>query len=302
MRTLLIALVLLVLTPLFVVLVVLAAALRVPDRPGGVFWWVPRVWTRAMLWAGGVRVRVHGGERIGTGREPRVFASNHVSWYDVFVLGGTLPRYSFVAKAEILRIPIFGAGARAVGTVPIERENRKSAFASYEEAAAIVRGGRPVIVFPEGTRGRSYAIRPFKKGPFVLAIAAGVPIVPVIMHGTMPIMPKGSWRVRPGVVDVHVLDAVPTAGLTYDDRDAVSNAVRARMADAMQRIYGIDPLPDAGGDAAASAAADGGTPAGASPAGASPDASREVSPASPRPAPRADPGSPPASTAADVGV
>jgi 1-acyl-sn-glycerol-3-phosphate acyltransferase len=297
MRSLLAAVVILVLTPPFVVLVVLAAALRVPDRPGGLYWWVPRVWARALLWAGGVRVRVHGAERIGTGREPRVFASNHVSWYDVFVLAATLPRYSFVAKAEILRIPVFGAGARAVGTVPIERDNRKSAFASYDEAAAIVRRGRPVIVFPEGTRGRSYAIRPFKKGPFVLAIAAGVPIVPIIMHGTMPIMPKGSWRVRPGTVDVHVLDAVPTAGLTYDDRDVVSSAVRARMAEAMQRIYGIDPLPDAGGDAAGNADADGGTPA-----AASPDASRGASAASPRPAARTDRGSPPESTAADVGV
>jgi 1-acyl-sn-glycerol-3-phosphate acyltransferase len=288
MRTLLIALVILVLTPPFVVLVVLAAALRLPDRPGSVYWWVPRAWTRALLWAGGVRVRVHGAERIGTGLEPRVFASNHVSWYDVFVLAATLPRYSFVAKAELLRIPIFGAGARAVGTVPIERENRKAAFASYDEAAGIVRRGRPVIVFPEGTRGRSYAIRPFKKGPFVLAIAAGVPIVPIVVHGTLAIMPKGSWRIRAGTVDVHVLDSVPTAGLTYDDRDAVSAAVRARMADAMQRLYGIASLPEPPSDAPA----DPDSPPSASPGPAPASGS----------ATRADGRSPPESTAADVGV
>jgi 1-acyl-sn-glycerol-3-phosphate acyltransferase len=220
-------------------LLVIAAVLRLPDRPGSVLWWVPRAWSRAMLRSAGVRIRVHGAENIAPPPAGQVFASNHVSWYDVFALAGTLPRYSFVAKAELLRIPIFGPGARAAGTVPIERDNRKSAFASYDAAAQIIRGGRAVIVFPEGTRGRSYALRAFKKGPFVLAIAAGVPVVPVIVHGAMAVMPKGSWRIRPGVVDVHILEPVPTSGLTYADRDGLSETVRARMAELLQREYGV---------------------------------------------------------------
>jgi 1-acyl-sn-glycerol-3-phosphate acyltransferase len=229
----------LVLTPPLAALVVIAAALGVADRPGSVFWWAPRIWSRAILRAGGVHVRVHGAERITPPPAGQVFASNHVSWFDVFALAATLPRYSFVAKAELLRIPIFGRGARAVGTVPIERDNRKSAFASYEVAATMIRAGRAVIVFPEGTRGRSYTLRSFKKGPFVLAIAAGVPVVPVIVHGTLPIMPKGAWRIRPGVVDVHILEPVPTAGLTYEDRDALSDSVRERMSELLEREYGV---------------------------------------------------------------
>jgi 1-acyl-sn-glycerol-3-phosphate acyltransferase len=245
-RTLLVALTGLVLTPPFATLVVIAAALGVVDRPGSVLWWVPRVWSRAILRAAGVRVRVHGAERIAPPPAGQVFASNHVSWFDVFALAATLPRYSFVAKAELLRIPIFGRGARAVGTIPIERDNRKSAFASYEVAATIIRGGRAVIVFPEGTRGRSYALRPFKKGPFVLAIGAGAPVVPIVVHGTLAIMPKGAWRIRPGVVDVHILEAVPTAGLTYDDRDALSESVRERMGELLQREYGVGPAAGPG--------------------------------------------------------
>lgn len=242
MRSLLAALTAVIITPPAAALVCLAAAFGVPDRPRGVYWWVPRLWTRALLLVGGVRVRVHGVDRMGDGRQPAVFASNHVSWYDVFVLAGTLPRYSFVAKAELLRIPVFGPGARAVGTVPIERDNRKSAFASYDAAADIVRAGRPVVLFPEGTRGRTYALRPFKKGPFVLAIAAGVPVTPVVIHGTMAVMPKGAWRIRSGVVDVHFLEPVPTSGLTYDDRDALSATVHARMAELLEREYGVsDP-------------------------------------------------------------
>ncbi len=96
-----------------------------------------------------------------------------------------------------------------------------------------------MIVFPEGTRGRSYPLRPFKKGPFVLAIAAAAPIVPTLVHGTILIMPKGSWRVRGGTVDIHFLEPVPTEGLVYDDRDVLMQRVRDRMSDALAREYGV---------------------------------------------------------------
>jgi len=259
MRTLLVVLMACLLTPPFAAIVVIAALLRVPDRPGSVFWWIPRTWSRAVLWAAGVELRIHHPERIGNGQNGVVFASNHVSWFDVFSLSATLPRYSFVAKAELMRIPIFGAGARAIGTVPIERDNRKSAFASYETAAEIVKAGRPIVVFPEGTRGESYALRAFKKGPFVLAIASGAPIVPVVIYGTRPIMPKGAWWIRSGVVDLHFLEPVPTRDLTYEDRDRLSQTVRARMADVLGTQYHI---PDAAGvDVDESILADGGPPA-----------------------------------------
>lgn len=239
MRTLLVSLTALILTPPFAAIVVIAALLRLPDRPGSVFWWIPRTWSRAVVWAAGVDLRVHHPERIGDGQNGVVFASNHVSWFDVFSLSATLPRYSFVAKAELMRIPIFGAGARAIGTVPIERDNRKSAFASYETAAQIVKAGRPIVVFPEGTRGDSYPLRPFKKGPFVLAIASGAPIVPVVVYGTRAIMPKGAWRMRSGVVNLHFLEPVPTTGLTYDDRDRLSRTVRERIAEVLATEYQV---------------------------------------------------------------
>jgi 1-acyl-sn-glycerol-3-phosphate acyltransferase len=238
MRTILVALAAIVMTPPCAAVVILAALFRIPERPGSIYGKIPRLWSKVVLRAAGVRVRVHNAERLGDGTQGCVYAANHVSWFDVFALAATLPRYAFVAKAELMRIPIFGQGARAIGTIPIERENRASAFASYDKAAAMVRAGHPVVVFPEGTRGRSYAIRPFKKGPFVLAIAAGVPIIPIIVHGTIDIMPKGSWRIRPGTIDLHVLEAVPTAGATYEDRDAISARVQERMAEAMSRLYG----------------------------------------------------------------
>ena len=242
MRTLIAALSLLVLTVFFGTVVLVARLLGVPDGAGTIYEKAPRWWARGMLFISGIEVVIHGDERMRTG-EPRIFASNHVSWYDVLVLVAYLPRYSFVAKAELFRVPLFGGAARAVGTIPIERENRTAAFQSYEEAAERMRGGRNVVVFPEGTRGDAYALRPFKKGPFVLAVASGAPIVPTLIHGTIEALPRGSFWLTPGRVDVHLLEPVPTAGCTYDDRDALAREVYDRLAAEQQRLYGVASPP-----------------------------------------------------------
>ena len=238
MRRILVLLTMIVLTPPLAAVSIVSRAIGVPDRPGRPYRWVTHTWSRAVLWAAGVKIRLHDAERMGDGQTPLIFASNHVSWFDVFALAAVLPRAAFISKAELMRIPIFGWGSRALGTVPIERANRKAAFASYEQAAKSVRRGLSLVVFPEGTRGRNYALRPFKKGPFVLAIAAAAPVVPVIVHGTLSIMPKGSWRIRPGTIDLHFLEAIPTAGLTYEDRDPLMRQVHDRMGEALRALYG----------------------------------------------------------------
>ena len=182
-------------------------------------------------------MRIHGAENVPR-NEARIYAANHVSWFDVFALAAYLPRYRFIAKKELFRIPIFGRAVRASAGIEIDRQNRKAAFQAYEAAARDVKEGLSVVVYPEGTRGHSYELRPFKKGPFVLAIAAHVPIVPTIIHGTIEIQPKGSARIRPGVIDIYFLDPIPTKGLTYDDRDTLMQTVWHRMADALEQ-FGI---------------------------------------------------------------
>jgi 1-acyl-sn-glycerol-3-phosphate acyltransferase len=127
--------------------------------------------------------------------------------------------------------------------VEIQRENRKAAFGAYEVAAERIRAGNSVVVFPEGTRGHAYPLRPFKKGPFVLAIAAGVPIVPIIVHGTIEIMPRSTLWAHPGTIDIHLLEPVSTTSVDYDHREALMKTVRTRMADAMRELYGVEALP-----------------------------------------------------------
>lgn len=243
-HTVLVILAALVFTTTLGLAAIIAGLLGVKDRPNGIYDFVPRQWSRIMLWAAGVKVTVHGADTLVEG-EPHIFVSNHLSWFDIPSLAGYLPRYKFVAKAQLFAVPVFGPAIRAIGMIPIEREKRKSAFQSYEVAAQKIREGNSVVVYPEGTRGTSYPLRPFKKGPFVLAIAAGVPIVPVLLHGTLEVFGKTSKSVLPGRVDIHLLEPIPTAGLSYDDREKLANDVRDRMAAALEREYGIKS-PEAG--------------------------------------------------------
>ncbi|HVE80136.1 MAG TPA: lysophospholipid acyltransferase family protein [Gemmatimonadaceae bacterium] len=242
MRTAFVLAHLLVMTPICGGIVILASVLRVPARPGGIYDRMARIWARTLLRAGGVSVRVHHPERITSGRGPdaaRIYMCNHVSWFDVFALAAQLPGFRFIAKTELSKLPIFGPAAGKAAAIYIDRDNRKAAFETYRTAVATVHTGVPVCVFPEGTRGYEYPLRPFKKGPFVFAIAAGVPIVPVVVHGTLRVQRKGTLRVQGGTVDLHFLEPVETAGMTYEDRDRLMRAVRGRMAEAMEREHGI---------------------------------------------------------------
>jgi 1-acyl-sn-glycerol-3-phosphate acyltransferase len=211
-------------------------------------WSVPqlcmRTWARVTCAAAGVRVVVHGRENIAHGRGS-IYVSNHVSWFDIFAIASVLPRYTFVAKSELRRIPIFGWGAEGAGVIFLARENRQSAFEAYRGAASQVEAGQCIVVCPEGTRGHDYHLRPFKKGPFVLALAARAPLVPMVVYGAREVMSRESWRITPGTVHVHVLPAVESAGCDYEHRHDLMRDVWTAMAELMRREYGVgtDELP-----------------------------------------------------------
>ena len=240
MRTALTVVALLVGTLIFGLTVIVAQLLGIPHTPGGIYERCTRNWALWLLKASGVRLVVHGGEGLKP-NTPLVFIANHVSWFDIPALIHALPHYGFVAKRELEKIPLFGAAARAVGVIYIDRENRKAALGAYEDAANKIREGQPVLVYPEGTRGDSASLRPFKKGPFVLAIGSGAPIVPVVIHGTIEVNPRGSFRVTPGTVHVHLLEAVTTDGMVYGDRDMLAGRVHNQMAELLRREYGVEP-------------------------------------------------------------
>lgn len=206
--------------------VLLAGLLGVEHRPGGVYDRAARSWARAALWAAGVEYRVFGLEHLPRDR-PAVIASNHQSWFDIFLLAAVLPiSVRFVAKKELRRIPLLGRAMRQAGHIYIDRQDRRAAFDAYEEASKVIRAGMSAVVFPEGTRSRTGELLPFKKGPFVLAIAAQVPVVPVYCAGTFTLLPKGSFRLRPHAIALLFGPPIETTGLTYEDRERLMQQTR----------------------------------------------------------------------------
>jgi len=220
---------------------VFAGIFRVKHRQGGVYDWAGTDWARQILRAAGTPVHAVGLEHVPPG-EPVIYASNHSSMFDIWALFATLPgSVRFVAKRELFRIPLLGPAMRAAGHIPIDRAVKARAFEAYDEAARIIKRGITPVVFPEGTRSPTGDLLPFKNAPFALAIAAQVPIVPVYVHHTVEILPKGAWRLRPRPIRLFVGAPIPTAGLTPRDREALRDRVRAAIVALQQRALTGEP-------------------------------------------------------------
>lgn len=192
-------------------------------------WVVRHLWSRGMLWYYGAEVIASGVEHIDPERT-YVFISNHQSHFDVLTIFLTSPvSPRFVTKRELFKIPFFGWYLKAAGHVPIDRSNRAGAIKSLDRAAEQIRSGTPIVAFPEGSRSEDGDVHSFKKGPFMLALKAGVPVVPVSITGSRECVPKGALRARPGTIWVHYGEPIVLTGMTVDDRDALMERVREEI-------------------------------------------------------------------------
>lgn len=215
--------------PLIVILILLAACVVGPHRA---FWALGPWWHRQFFAFCGITARVTGWESvpeaIRSGAQPAIFMSNHQSQLDPPFLLGAIPVHAvYIAKKELKWVPFLGWAAAAAGAIFVDRSNRERAVASLHAAAMKVKGGRNVVIFPEGTRTTTGDLLPFKKGGFNLALDAGVPIVPVATVGGFRILPKGGRRVRPGHYEVRFGEPVDPAA--FPGRDQLMAEVRRRM-------------------------------------------------------------------------
>jgi 1-acyl-sn-glycerol-3-phosphate acyltransferase len=198
-------------------------------RGGNISHLVGRLWARLMLFVSGVKVQVSGLENVAP-NEAYVYAANHQSQFDIFALLGHLPiQFRWLAKAELFRLPFLGVGMKGAGYIPIDRSNRRAAFQSIDLAAARVREGISIVIFPEGTRSLDGKLKDFKKGGFHLAIKSRRPMVPVSISGTFSILPREGFRVRPREVRIHVGEPVLTEDVTSKDRDWLISEIRRRI-------------------------------------------------------------------------
>jgi 1-acyl-sn-glycerol-3-phosphate acyltransferase len=203
-------------------------------------WFARHAWSTLGLWVAGARVEVVRMPPFPPG--PVIFASNHESALDIWVLFATLGRsFRFMAKQELFRLPIFGWYLKLGGHIPVDRSNRARSLASLRLAASMVRGGTSLVVFPEGTRSRDGRIHSFKKGPFVVAKEAGVPVVPVAISGSGAITPSRTIAVHPGTIRLAVGD--PVDPNPFADKEALLADVRRRVIELHRSIGGLGGDP-----------------------------------------------------------
>lgn len=213
----------------------MACLLATFDRSGRSLVWCARHWVAWIVGSCGIRVDADGLEHVPRER-PCVYMSNHQSVIDTAAIIHTLPAFwKFVAKRELTRIPFFGWALIAGRQVIVDRADHASSVESLARAAAQVRAGASVIIFPEGTRSPDRTLRAFKSGGFHLALQAGVPIVPVTVSGSWRITPKRSLRIERGRVRVRYGAPIPTQGVGPGDRHALELRVREAI------LAGYDP-------------------------------------------------------------
>lgn len=177
----------------------------------------------------GISYRMTGADRIPRGRTA-VFCANHTSNIDAPLLFHLLhPRLHMLYKVEFGRMPILGRAAPLAGFIPVERRNHDQSQHAVDMAAESVARGHSFLVFPEGTRSRTGDLLPFKKGGFIMAIKAQVPVVPVAILGGRAAMYKGSRLIHPVRVDVRVGQPIETTGMTLDDRDRLIGIARRQI-------------------------------------------------------------------------
>jgi 1-acyl-sn-glycerol-3-phosphate acyltransferase len=210
-----------------------AVAMGAAGVPQSIIWGFAKMQARNLCRLLGVGVTLTGAELI-EGGGPFIFTPNHQAHIDIATLLGHLPGHNrFASKKELFDEPVLGAVMRTLGMLPVDRDDPMK---SIEVLNRAVREGHSIIIFPEGTRSRDGKLLPFKKGAFVAAIEMGHPVVPVIIKGTRTVMPKGEYlSIHPGPVEIVIKPPIPTAGLGYDDRERLRDAVREIVAEEFAR-------------------------------------------------------------------
>jgi 1-acyl-sn-glycerol-3-phosphate acyltransferase len=201
------------------------------DSHGRYAYFVCRCWSWLILTVGGVSLRVSGLDHLDPRRQ-YVFMVNHQSNIDIPALFQSLRGFQlrWLAKKEILWIPLFGWAMWAARHIAVDRGDRKDALRSLKKAQERLAGGISIVIFPEGTRSSDGGLLPFKRGGFLLAVKTQTPIVPVTINGSGKLLAKGEWRLRPGEIKITVGTPLSVEGDGAKNLRALSARVRELIA------------------------------------------------------------------------
>jgi 1-acyl-sn-glycerol-3-phosphate acyltransferase len=203
------------------------------DRSGRRLHWFSRAWSWLIMKTILSPVKVTGLDKIDTSK-PHVYAVNHASAMDIPVLYVYLPfQFRIVFKKELLSYPIVGWQLKRSGQVCIDQQKPTNSIAAIRSAVKSLKGGMPLVIYPEGGRTPDGEIKPFLPGAFFLAIKAQVDIVPVALVGTFELLPMNTYHIKCRPLEMRVGAPISTAGMTMRDLEAVSEKVRK----AMEELY-----------------------------------------------------------------
>jgi 1-acyl-sn-glycerol-3-phosphate acyltransferase len=192
-----------------------------------------KFWSVWLLRVAGIRLEVDGVENVPP-EGPVIYMGNHQGNFDINALSLAIPRrFSWIAKEELFRYPLFGTAMKRAGYIPLDRSDGRKALKSIKQAAQRITGGTSVVIFPEGTRTKDGWLLPFKRGGFLLAVKAAVPIVPFTINGSRKINPanaSGKLELRPGTISVTFGEPISTAGVPEAElMNQVREAIAARL-------------------------------------------------------------------------
>jgi len=195
-------------------------------------------WGAAAVKLSGIRIEADMGEVDPNGHY--VFIGNHQSNLDIPVLFKLLKgnRIRFVAKKSLFEIPLYGKALAHAGHICIDRENRRAAMKSLNEAVETAKSGISPVIFPEGTRNTKLdELMEFKIGAMILALKAGLPVVPIVMTNTGRVMGKGDFFIdnRP-VVRFKALPVIDPSRYTLKEREQFKNDLYAMMNEAYKEL------------------------------------------------------------------
>jgi 1-acyl-sn-glycerol-3-phosphate acyltransferase len=206
-----------------------------------------RFWARGVLWVCGVKVRVRGRDRLDPQRAC-LFMANHQSNFDIPILMAVFDtlQVRWVSKREARKVPIIGLCMQLTQQVLVDRKSPTQAVAVFRQVKKLLDAGISVIFFPEGTRTRDGHLQPFKPGGFAVAVAAGVPVVPVTINGSRAIWPPGGLKLRSGTVEVTFGEPILIASQLNKKAAREELLVRVQAAIAAQLRGDAPPISAAG--------------------------------------------------------
>ena len=210
LRTLLLWIVGLFFTLFFFIPIPIVAVI---DRSGNGVHIIGKAWARVLLFLGGVKVEVEGLNNLIKDK-PVLLISNHQEAFDIPVLHAFLPvQFRWISKARVFRFPIIGWTMSLAGYVKMDRSSSRASYGALVEATEKLKKGTSILIFPEGSRSKGEHINKFKRGPFLLAIRAKTPIVPISINGTKNVIKSGWPWIHPEKIKVFIDSPVPTHDL-----------------------------------------------------------------------------------------